>query len=185
MSLDLFAEGTEEPRTVWVLTASGMVETTMPRPAPGAGPPGPPGPPGPAGGMMLTAFWQYAAATAPPPGNGQMRVNDARTAAWISEIDTDGMNRHFGLSTIVADSLIYVRSANGSWSNWKVTGPPIADAGFWTVPISVLEGVTNRGARTQLNFIVQTPSIIPAGGRAGQVLQKVSDADFDFAWVDP
>jgi hypothetical protein len=64
------------------------------------------GDPGPDGGAILSAFWQFSGTTTISPGAGQMRTNAGNTLLWVSETDTDGMNRSVGLSTVVEGSRV-------------------------------------------------------------------------------
>jgi Domain of unknown function (DUF4082)/Bacterial Ig-like domain (group 2) len=152
------------------------------------GPPGSPGAqgdPGQAGGSLMSSFWSFATATTSPPGSGQMRTNTAMTELWISEIDTDGFNRQVGLGMIVSGALIYVRAANGTFIDYQITGTPIDNGTWWSFPITTLGGgPITKGARTQINFVIQSVIGIPPGGTVGQVLIKLSDSNYDVGWGD-
>lgn len=145
---------------------------------------GPQGDPGAAGGAILAAFWQYASQTVAPPGSGTMRTNSPITQLWISETDTDGFVRTVGLGQVAVGSQVLVRAANGTSMDLLVTGTPTDNGTYWTFPVSVTSGSVNKGARTQINFVVAT-GMIPPGGTTGQVLAKNSNTDYDVEWITP
>ena len=114
-----------------------------------------------------------------------MRTNSPITNLWINETDTDGFNRSVGLATIVENSTVLVRAANGTAMDLKVDGPPVDNGTWWTLPVTVLSGSVTKGARTQLNFISLSGGNLPPGGDEGEVLTKLSDDDGDAGWVVP
>jgi hypothetical protein len=133
--------------------------------------PGPQGDPGPAGGSLLSAFWTFNMATSTPPINGQVRSDSPITQLWVSETDTDGMNRSIALAIPVVGNLIYVRAANGTFVDLKITGTPVDNGTWWTYPVTVLRGAITKGARTQLNFVVDavdaSRNVIAGAGLTG------------------
>jgi hypothetical protein len=122
-------------------------------PAGPTGPTGPQGDPGEPGGALLSAFWTYATATTAPPSSGQIRTDAGLTTLWINETDTDGYNRAVGLATITETTTILVRAANGTAMDLNITGPPVDNGTYWTIPISVISGAVTKGARTQINIL--------------------------------
>jgi hypothetical protein len=111
------------------------------------------GDPGPPGGTYLSAFWQYSATAGTPPGTGQMRTDAGMTNLYISETDTDGYDRTTGLNLIGIGTRILVRAVNGTSGEWLVTGTPV-DNGTWrTIPISVTSGSVTKGVRTQFAIL--------------------------------
>lgn len=148
-----------------------------------AGATGAQGDPGEPGGALLSAFWTYATATTAPPSGGQMRTDATLTTLWVNETDTDGFNRAGGLATIDATTTILVRGANGTTFDLDVTGTPVDNGAYWTIPVAVIGTATlTKGSRTQLNLVSPTPAGLPSGGTTGQVLTKTSATDFAAAW---
>lgn len=173
-------------------TVPGPTGPTGPAGATGAtGPAGPTGAtgaqgdPGPAGGAVISAFWQFSATTSAPPGSGQMRTDVGYTTLWIAEIDTDGFDRSAGLDTIVVGSDLMIRASNGTAMDLTVTGPPVDNGTYRTIPIAITTGAASKGTRTQVSVIVTPAHGIPAGGTVEQVLTKNSSTDYDASWQTP
>ena len=143
---------------------------------------GPQGDPGEPGGSLMSAFWTYANTTTAPPTAGQIRTDTGMTVLWINETDTDGMVRALGLASISPTAKIYVRASNGTSMDLQITGTPVDNGTYWTFPISVLTGSVTKGARTQLNFLLPTPTGLPSGGSTAQALTKTSGADYAVGW---
>jgi hypothetical protein len=166
--------------------ATGSTGPTGPTGSTGAaGPQGDKGDPGEPGGSLLTAFWSYASNTSAPPSNGQARTDTGLTTLWLSELDTDGMNRAMGLATAEAGDTIIVRAANGTAMDLLITGTPVDSGTYYTIPVSVTTGSVTKGARTQFGILSPTPHGVPAGGTTGQKLTKTSGADYAVGWSDP
>ncbi len=159
----------------------------------GGGPPGergPEGPPGPPGTAYLSAQWNFNQNTATPPANGTMRMNGttyaATTQLWIAEADRDGLDRTVGLNIAKVGDEIIMQSAQGR-AVWNITA--VADAGTYrTFTVTLVESTGNRpsaSSTTTLYFSAKGAALtpIPPGGTTGQVLTKLSDADYDFGWV--
>ena len=147
------------------------------------GPTGEKGDPGEPGGSLLTAFWTYATNTTAPPSGGQARTNSPITTLWLSETDTDGMVRSFGLGTAEVGDTIIVRAANGTAMDLLITGTPTDAGTYWSFPVSVTSGTVTKGARTQFGILSPTPHGLPAGGSTGQALTKTSGADYAAGWT--
>jgi hypothetical protein len=148
------------------------------------GPTGAQGDQGEAGGSLLSAFWQFSNTTTAPPAAGQLRSNSTNTTVWVHKTDTDGFDRTAGLASIQVGNLIYVRSTNGMALNLTITA--IADSGtYMTFTTTVASGTANKGARTQLNFVLVPPTGLPTGGTVTQVLTKNSSTDYDATWKTP
>ena len=166
--------------------ATGSTGPTGPTGSTGAtGSQGDKGDPGEPGGSLLTAFWSYATNTSAPPSNGQARTDTGLTTLWLSELDTDGMNRAMGLATAQVGDTIIVRAANGTAMDLAITGTPVDSGTYWTFPVTVTTGTVTKGARTQFGILSPTPHGLPAGGTTGQKLTKTSGADYAVGWSDP
>jgi len=102
---------------------------------------------------LLSAFWQFATATTPPPAAGNMRCNAGVTQLYIAKFDTDGFDRSNGLLIASGAASIYIRGANGGKMNLTITGTPTDSGTYWTYPVAIDSGVPQKGARNQINFL--------------------------------
>lgn len=115
---------------------------------------------GPSGGAFFTAHWQYATLTVPPPSAGTIITDDLATTLWISEIDNDGFDRELGLDQLAAGDSIQVKSDDGNVVIFSVTGDPVDNGAYWTVPVALQSGDPDprKGNIIELTFVVAAPA---------------------------
>lgn len=126
---------------------------------------GPQGPPGPQGGAYVSALWQYQTATDPPPASGALRTNAAGDTAYLSKLDSSGIDRSADLASLVPGDILYVNPETGEGRvQCSVTGA-VADAGAYiTFPYAVVAGNPNAGKATRVEISIVRP---PAPGPQG------------------
>lgn len=156
------------------------------------GPQGPVGPQGPPGTAYLSSQWTFNQTITPPPANGGMRFNAttsaATTSVFISETDRDGLDRTAGLNVAAVGDQILVQSPQGR-TLFNITTK--TDSGTYrTFGVTVAELSGSRpsaSAITTVYFMTAGGGLhsVPAGGTTGQVLKKLSNADYDVGWVTP
>lgn len=125
---------------------------------------GPPGPQGPAGatgaqgpqgepGASVSTFeYTYNASTAAPPGNAQVRLDNANqtaaTKAWLDDTDSNGSSVRNYISTLISGDLLYIqdKTDNTVAQEYTLTADPVMRTGY-----SELLIVWNRGGAALSN----------------------------------
>jgi hypothetical protein len=153
-------------------------------------PTGPQGPPG----DSVSSFGYTFSAAAPPPGNAEVRLNNAnQTAATIisaSHTTTSGADTTNALGIINTSNQIYLQDKDdaSSWQLYNVTGLVTNQGSYTDIPVAWKKGGTALTAHAN-NVIYlgvsSSSSGLPAGGTAGQVLSKVDTTDYNSQWSTP
>lgn len=169
-----------------------------------AGLPGPPGPVGPVGpqgppGASSSAYaYTLSTSPTPPPNSGQVRSDgataDVSTVLYLSYQMSNGDDVAPLLRAITVDDRITTqdRGDSSQYAEFVVTQDAIdfpAQA-YVSVAVTYVAGVgegKNNQAIALFHSMVGAqgpPGVgVPAGGTTGQVLVKLSDADFDTGWA--
>jgi hypothetical protein len=170
----------------------------LPGPPGPPGPEGPVGPAGPPGASSSTYAYTLSTSSTPPPGSGQVR-SDGLTAATSNVLylsyKVSGNNDVAPLlRAITVDDRLTMqdRSDSSQYAEFVATQDAIdfPVEGYVAVPVAYLAG-SGQGKNNQAVALFHSmvgaegpPGVgVPAGGTTGQVLVKLSDADFDTAWV--
>lgn len=153
------------------------------------GPAGPAGPAGPPGGGYVAAEWDFNQNTTSPPAQGSLRMNSTTypsvTQIWIHELDRDNLDRQAGLNKLKVGDQLLLQSAQGR-ATFLVAST--ADSGvFRTIGVTHVESTGTRGNAGSKTTVYAAPKTtaqvyVPAGGTTGQVLKKLSNADYDVGW---
>lgn len=129
----------------------------------------------------------------PPPGRVayDTLIQNNATAMFVSDTSDPGNDISPILETIRAQDYIILQESSGgspATSVWRATGAAIDLGTYKRIPIEFvgnLNGDISNNALVQLLIVFAPKSRLPSGGLAGQVLMKVSNDDYDVAWVTP
>jgi hypothetical protein len=172
----------------------------LPGPPGPEGPEGPVGPAGPPGASSSTYAYTLSTSSTPPPGSGQVRSDgvtaDVSTVLYLSYKVSGGNDVAPLLRAIPVDDRITTqdRGDSSQYAEFVVSGDVVDNPAelYVAVPVTFVAGVgegKNNQAIALFHSMVGAqgePGVgVPAGGTTGQVLMKLSDADFDTAWVTP
>lgn len=140
-----------------------------------AGPQGPPGPAGSggAGSGLLQAEWKYSTnLTMADPGPGNYRTNTSTfgtaTVAALDKLDDGGTDRSFLFASLQVGDTVYaqVKADASKWARYILTGPPVDNAGWFSLPIAFDSG---GGVSPPANNAAVTFSFTQVGGAGGNV----------------
>ena len=149
-----------------------------------------PPPTSPIGGLALA--YTFNTTTTPPIGAGDIAVNNTdqtlATELYVSTESRNGNDLDFIWANIAAgDAIVFWEEVGDAESDYyAVQGPGVLNAGVWTFPVEFVYGTGGiENNRPIVAYIIGNPAErVPAGGTTGQVLTKVSDDDYDDAWLD-
>lgn len=160
------------------------------------GPPGPSGPVGPVGPAGPGIWeWTYQNTITAPPATGVYRMNsvtvESVTQIWVNNQDWNNIARRNMLLLATPGDELYVQDFQNSdaWVRFNISSDDNSQVNYVTFNVTFKSKGTMpllAGNRSSIG-VVQSHVVgagIPAGGTTGQVLMKISNADFDFAWRD-
>ena len=90
--------------------------------------------------------YRYINNTAPPPSNGQLRLDNAdqiaATELMLAYIDASDHDLKTLLLAVPAGNLIYAQDRNNSaaWQSWTLTAAPIDNTTYMSFPIAHHDG---------------------------------------------
>jgi hypothetical protein len=89
--------------------------------------------------VVPSATWAFTASTATTnPGTGAIGLNKnslpAVTELHLSSVDHDGIDRSAGIALVSPVSRLFLSEPTGEWAEMTVTGPPVNNTGWFTVP---------------------------------------------------
>ena len=157
------------------------------------GPPGTVGPPGPQGepGRSATFFeYKFDASTDDTPPVGEVQVNHSdqtlATAVYLNILTANDADVHRVLGRATVGQVIDIQDRDDStkYQSYRITGAPLTVGDHVTIPVAWEEGGLALTAQpVWVAFLVPATMSIPPGGTTGQVLMKVSNADYDVYWA--
>ena len=159
-----------------------------PGPTGATGAQGPTGPPG-----ASTSAWkyQYASQTAPPPSNGQVRVNNATPASvtqiYVASVNSDNVDVRIPmLLTGKKNNAVVIQDQNDStnYATYLITADAIDNTTYVTFPVVFNSGGGSLNGKGVVLGIAQRNAGMPPGGTPTQLLQKNSATDYDAIWTD-
>lgn len=131
------------------------------------------------------------------PGNGYIRFNNAdpalATYIYIDSLDATGASQTawydmWDNSTSTNKGYITLTQfRTDSTAVFYVNNTVTNASGYYKIPVTYVSGaLPSNGAACFLNFSLSgnIGNEAPAGGDAGQILSKATDADYDFVWID-
>lgn len=94
--------------------------------------------------VVPSATWAFTSATATTnPGTGSVGLNKSSLAAvteiHLNTVDHDGVDRSAGIALISPVSRLFLSERTGEWAEMTVTGPPVNNTGWFTVPAITTE----------------------------------------------
>jgi hypothetical protein len=97
--------------------------------------------------VVPSATWAFSASTATTnPGTGMLGLNKASLAAvteiHLNNLDHDGVDRSAGIALVSPVSRLFVQEPTGEWAEMTVTGPPVNNTGWFTIPATTTETST-------------------------------------------
>lgn len=132
------------------------------------------------------------------PGNGVVRVDNATlasiTSIFLDNLDANGDDQTTWYQqwddTTNVHSKGYVFLAEYRTNNvlvLRVVGNVTGASGYYKVPVTYVSGSLPTNAANIFVSFAQSGDqgiTFPAGGDAGQILAKDSNADYDYVWID-
>ena len=142
-------------------------------------------------GAVWTNYTWSSDTTATSPAVGGIKVNNAdhtqATALYVHSTTSGGNNAdHIWGSLQVADYLgVWETQSDREGIYYQVTGVPVDNSGWWTIPIAVVPGSLGgmENGQSVNAFTVRDPrNRNPVGGILNQFLRKVSATNHDTEW---
>jgi len=127
---------------------------------------------------ILDGEWQAWGASTSVPQAGRVYPNPGLTNLFLATEDKLGADRSVELSRISRGDTIYVRDFEGKSITFLVSGPPIANAGYYSIPFAIISGVWADIDITKNSLITfsypisaDAVSFTPAGNLVGTTVQ--------------
>lgn len=132
------------------------------------------------------------------PGDGVVRVNNSTpasiTSIFLDNLDANGSDQTTWYQqwddTTNVHSKGYIFLAEYRTNNvlvLRVVGNVTGASGYYKVPVTYVSGSLPTNAANIFVSFAQSGDqgvTFPAGGDAGQILAKDSNADYDYVWID-
>jgi len=146
-------------------------------PAGAPGPAGPPGPPGPQGGSTSLLPYNLVSSTVPPPGDGNVAVDNAdHTAVTVVRASLLTSTGQFVQSSLFAvdagDTVTFEWSTVAASVGYRVTGPIVQQSGYTEIPVAWVYGMIPPAGPVNLGIFrvgPQGPQGIPGADGADGV----------------
>jgi hypothetical protein len=143
----------------------------------------------PVGGLTMSYTFSTTTTEA-DPGSGLLRVNNAdqtlATELYVSATSKTGNDVDFVWANMYTDEFVGLWEQAGDHEGiyYIITGPPVDNTGWWTIPIQVISGVGGIDDATTISaFTIDNPNEkLPPDGADKLVLKKASATDYDTEW---
>jgi len=151
---------------------------------------------GASSGSGVTMRYEWTTSTSGQAPTGQFGVTgnvaDASNTVRVSIETATGLDLGlFWANVNTGDYILFVEDTGGAESVlFIVTGAPVLQSGgpnWYEIPVDMVtvDGESENNRNALVSIITNPESKMPTGGTTGQVLTKLSDANYDVGWTTP